>query len=154
VNAIFHIGVAAVCWLRGRRDELTWIAPFQAQLAIFDQLMDDLEDVTEDIFAGRYTFAGNVLMGAAGEPPGGETVKKRLHRGFLAPDREQPIVRELNAAAERALALLPVHAPEEFRNIAEAALEAAERLPAMLHRSRVRLLFGRELSERVTAILA
>ena len=149
VNAIFRIGTAGACWLHGRRQELDWIREFQAWLAVFDQIIDDLEDVQEDVAAGRYTFVANALVGARpGESlqPGAAAI--RLHHGLLDPRAAEPIWAELRRAAVGAASCLPQEAPDEFVALASDMLSAVEHLQEIVHRSRVQLLFGPELTGR------
>lgn len=63
VSAIFKIGAAAICVDARRMREYRQISRCADELAIAEQILDDLFDIEEDVARGRYTFVANALLG-------------------------------------------------------------------------------------------
>jgi hypothetical protein len=63
VSDIFKIGAAAICVDARRMRDFRHISRCADELAIAEQILDDLFDIEEDVVRGRYTFVANTLLG-------------------------------------------------------------------------------------------
>jgi hypothetical protein len=91
VSSIFKVGAAAICVGAGRMREFRHISRCADELAIAEQLLDDLFDIEEDVARGRYTFVANQLCtgrdgaidlhsGPGHQVPFGDGIAAVLHR--------------------------------------------------------------------------
>ncbi len=144
VNSIFKVGAAAVAWLHGREPDLAWISRLQDQLAITNQIEDDLRDLPSDLRSGRYTWVANTLLGArAGERITRRHAARRLAGALLRPERGARIVAQLRRSARAAAAAVPPSAPRAIHELVRAIEAAPGKLERRMHEARVRWLFGK-----------
>lgn len=147
VSSIFTVAAAAVCTIHRRSTELAWLIPLQDALAVFSQICDDIQDLEEDLRAGRYTFAANALIGAqTGETMTHTEAMHRVAEGMLTPARVDRIIRALERAAATARAAVPGAAPAALHELVNSLRERSVVLAQSLHETSVRWIFGEGLS--------
>lgn len=141
VASIFKVGGEAACRRLGRTDDLQWMSSFQDRLAVFDQICDDLEDVNDDVQAGRFTWVANRLLRLVpgSHPPG--ALRDGLRSGVLVPDRVEPVFSELGRVADEAGEVLPPSAPPPLRELVRRMRKRPDELRHRLRRAWVRRLF-------------
>ena len=109
---------------------------------MFGQIADDLEDLTADVKAGRYTWVGNVLLAAApGEVIPPEARARRLGEGFMRPERGAVVFQQLKRVARAAGADVPGSAPRPIRAMVERLVATPDALCQSMHEARVRWVF-------------
>ena len=119
VSAIFKVGAAAICVDARRMREFRQISRCADELAIAEQILDDLFDIEEDVSRGRYTFPANTLLG---EGAATDEWRARLARQMLFGDGVGALLDRAATHVDRAraainqLRLAPaVHYLEDFR---------------------------------------
>ena len=134
VCAIFKVGSLAVCRIHGREREWRWIEGLLDQLAMFSQIGDDLQDLSEDVEKGRCTWPANVLSG--GSFPVDPTA------WLFRPERSDVILARLREIARVAADLVPSSAPVPIRALAQGLAGRVDELERGLHEMSVRMVFG------------
>ena len=143
VSGIFKVAAAGVCAIHRRTSDLAWLIQLQDHLAVFSQICDDVQDSQDDLSVGRYTFAGNTLIGArAGESLTSTEALQRLAEGMFDPDRSDRIATALERTAAQARAVVPDDAPEALHRLVDSHQQHAEALRQRAHEARVRWFFG------------
>ena len=142
VSAIFKLGVAALCSLHRRPEEMAWLSNLLDRLAVFGQLCDDLRDLSQDLENSRYTWVGNALPGAGR----GNPILSEPYAGFVGefmqPDWAEPVLAELRGVAREAAAWVPASAPPAVHDLVGKLREKPDVLEQLLHETRVRALLG------------
>jgi hypothetical protein len=100
VSAIFKVGAAAVCVGSGRMGEFRLLSRFSDEIAIVEQILDDLLDVEEDLARARYNFAANELL--AGAPADADRRAERLARTVLLGDGVGVLLKRVRKHLDRA----------------------------------------------------
>lgn len=143
VSSVFKVGAAAVCVACRRSSALPFVERLADELAVANQIVDDLMDIEEDLARGRVNYAATVLAGdRRGRLPSGRHLVAVIARRAFATDGLAVIVAEARrhvAEARRAAAALDL--PEAVSCIARFDAELA-RLDEQLHLARVSTLFG------------
>jgi hypothetical protein len=151
VSAVLKVGAAAACALSGQQARWPLVARFADQIAVANQILDDLVDIDEDLARGRVNFAAAVVAGppALGRASRGP-LRAQLARRGVPIDRVARLVSEARgrlARARRAAAALRLDEAVKYVDELDAGVH---RLDARLHRVRVAQLFGGR-SPRLTA---
>ncbi len=145
-SAVFKVGSLAICKVSGRPGIFASISRFADHTAIASQIIDDLQDITEDLKQKRLNYAARVvLQNAKTVPQGGSTIPKRIASGFLYGDGLQTIFGEVRSRlrlAGEALGSLRLPESSAYLSSYNAVLNVLEQ---HLHRERVRWVFGREV---------
>jgi len=142
VGAIFKIGVAAVSHLHQRSADLGWLTSLLDLVAVFSQIGDDVQDLAQDLNAGRFTWVGNTLLGVRpGDAITRSEMSSRLSDGLML-DRGQVVIEELRRIALAAAAIVPDTAPLPLRDFVLSLGKHPGRLEQDLHAARVRHVFG------------
>jgi len=150
VSAILKLGAAAVGRLHARDQDLAWISRFQDQLAVFNQIGDDLEDLVPDLGDGRFTWVANTILAAkAGESLSPDERIRRLGEGFMLPERGEAIVEELRCTAQAAASEVPDSAPQAIHDLVQGLYANVDELDESMHEARVRRVFGEALGQGV-----
>jgi hypothetical protein len=137
VCAIFKVGSLALCRIHGRERDWPWIEGLLDQLAMFSQIGDDLQDLSEDVRNGRHTWPANVLSG--GTPPAEPTA------WLFRPERSDVILARLREIAGSAVELVPRNAPASIQALAQGLAGRVDELERGLHEAAVRMVFGEVL---------
>jgi len=147
VSAVFKVGSAAACVRTNRLRDFAAVEEFADDIAIGAQILDDLQDLSEDISRNRYNVAAVLLLNERMSNEGGENGRGDTYR---------ELVREL-LFGERGGDVLNL-ACEHFRKAGEALaplglasgvtyvkryIEAVAAMEEALHQQRVRRLFGK-----------
>jgi hypothetical protein len=144
-SAVFKVGSLAICTMSGRPGIFARISRFADRMAIASQIVDDLQDITEDLKQKRLNYAARVvLQDSKGVPQGGSTILERIAGGFLYGDGLQTIfggVRSRLRLAGEALGSLRLPESSAYLSSYNAVLNVLEQ---HLHRERVQWVFGRE----------
>jgi hypothetical protein len=142
VCGIFRIGAAAVCARYSGMRDYRHAVRFWDEMAVASQLLDDLEDLDEDWYRGRYNSIVRIMLAGRssvfpGRGPGLAAVKGKLAAGGI--DR---IARMLIRRIDRAEAALnqirddlPYPGLRDFRR-------DIDRMRRAVHRERVRAFFS------------
>jgi hypothetical protein len=147
VSGMAKVGVAAISRLHRHERDISWLSCLQDQLAILNQVGDDLQDLAPDLKGGRYTWVANTLLAArAGKPiaPGERT--RRLGEGLMAPERGAVIVKEIRRTVRAAAAAVPESAPSQIHDLVEKLNAMPDELDRSMHEARVRSVFGEALA--------
>ena len=141
VAAIFKVGSAAICLPRKRHADFARVGEFADHLAIAGQLVDDLEDMSEDWSDGRWNVAARVVVGPP--PPKAVGANQRIARAIVA-DRKPAEVLTLieHHLAAAASVVAPLRMPGARRYEQHLAADLL-RIRRALHRARVRAIFQR-----------
>ena len=108
VSAIFKVGAGAVCVGSSRLREFTQLSRFADEIAIAEQILDDLFDVDEDLARARYNFAANDLL--AGDAAKVDGRAERLARKVLFGDGVGSLLDTVREHLDRAdAAIAPLH---------------------------------------------
>lgn len=137
VCAIFKVGSLAVCRIHGREREWPWIEGLLDQLAMFSQIGDDLQDLSEDVEKGRCTWPANVLSGGA--------LPVDPAAWMFRPERSDVILARLRGIARAASDLVPSNAPIPIQALARGLAARVDELERGLHEMSVRMVFGEVL---------
>lgn len=144
-SAVFKVGSLAVCTMSGSGEIFARISSFADHMAIASQIIDDLQDITEDLKQKRLNYAARVvLQNAKTVPQGASTILKRIAGGFLYGDGLQTIFGEVRSRlrlAGEALGSLRLPESSAYLSSYNAVLNVLEQ---HLHRERVQWVFGRE----------
>lgn len=137
VSAIFKVGSAAVLQLQGRSRHLAAVSRFADEVAVADQIVDDLVDLEEDLRRGRLNYVASRLLRhrtdgqrATGDPRA--RIAVAIEGGGLVSAVED--VRRRLARARRAVAPLRLHDAERYLAALDVHVAA---LGDHLHRVRV-----------------
>jgi hypothetical protein len=110
VSAIFKVGAAAICVRSNRMREFRSVSRCADDIAIAEQILDDLLDVEEDLARGRYSFAFNDLLGEDAARVDGRA--ERLARRVLLSDGVGALMERARIHLVRAeAAIAPVRLP-------------------------------------------
>ena len=143
VCAIFKVGVAAVCHLYKRSADIGWLSALLDYVAVFSQIGDDVQDLAQDLEAGRFTWVGNMLLDIRpGESISRSELSSRLGEGLMLSNRGQVVIDELRRVARGAAAILPETAPGPVRDFVLRLGQQTSVLEEELHVARVRHVFG------------
>jgi hypothetical protein len=145
-SSVFKVGSLAICKLSSRPRIFARVSRFADHMAIANQIIDDLQDITEDLEQKRLNYAARVvLQDAKGVPQGRSTILERIVSGFLYGDGLQTIFDEVRSRlrlAGEALSSLRLPETSAYLSSYSAVLNVLEQ---HLHRERVRWVFGREV---------
>jgi hypothetical protein len=151
VSAIFKVGAAAVCLKCGREDRLAPVSRLYDRLAIASQIVDDLFDLEEDLARGRYTAAANIVFDGALRRDGGAAMDSpRVARSVLVDNSLGRLLDLARSHVDRAVADIAPAGVDAARQYAMRFRSEIDRLGAVVHRARVRHLFGDVWSKRPT----
>lgn len=142
VSSVLKVGAAAVCVACGQQARLPLVERLADELAVANQIIDDLMDVDEDLARGRVNYAAAVLAGRGRRPGNPRHLRTLIERRALRTDGLFLIVREARrhiARADRAAAALNL--AEARRHIANLDADLV-RLERLVHRAQVAALFG------------
>ena len=134
VCAIFKVASLAMCRVHGREREWRWIEGLLDQLAMFSQIGDDLQDLSDDVQQARYTWPANVLSG--GSFPVDPTA------WLFRPERSDVILAKLREIARDAADLVPTSAPIPVQALAQGLSGRVDALERGFHETAVRMVFG------------
>ena len=151
VGAIFKVGTAAVLEATGRAGRFPAFSRFADEVAIADQLVDDLVDLDEDLARGRLNYVASTLLGGAdGRRPRAADPRARLalaiEDGGLAPIAR--LARQHLARARRAAVPLGLAEIDAWLAPLEARLDD---LADEASRARARTRLGPLVAGSVTA---
>jgi hypothetical protein len=138
VSAIFKIGAAAICVDARRMREFRQISRCADELAIAEQILDDLFDIEEDVARGRYTFVANALLG---DSTATDQWRARLAQQMLFGDGIGALLDRAATHVDRARAAI------DRLRLAPAALylenvrRRVDELRPVIHRARVEHVF-------------
>ncbi len=126
VGAILRVGSAAVCLLARRESDYPRVRAYCNEMAMADQIADDMKDIEEDEARGRHNVAGNTLARRSRTPAGPTRI----------------LLQEMRRRYRRAgVAIRPLRLPQADRYLTR-QLEALDGLDSKLHRHEVRHLLG------------
>jgi hypothetical protein len=141
VCAFFAIGAAAVCVRFSRMKDFQRALMFWNEMAIAGQLLDDLEDLSEDWHRGRFNSAVKIVLRNNLSASGGKcvalsTVKRALAAGGV--DRiAQMVLRRIDRAEE---ALRPIRGRSLYPGFRDYRMNI-ERMRRAMHRESVLMFF-------------
>ena len=139
VSAIFKVGTAAVTVGSGRMREFRHLGRFSDEMAIAEQILDDLFDVEEDLARERYNFAANRLLG--GDPARVAGRADRLAREVLFGDGVSALLQTVHQHLDRAgAAIAPLRLAPAARYV-DAFRRGVDELRKQVHAARVAHIF-------------
>jgi hypothetical protein len=110
VARVFQVGSNAMCRLSQRMDLFRRISRFTHELAIAEQILDDIRDMTEDAERGCLNYAARECYNAARMPFTEPAI--RIAWGFLTTGISARLLHEVEAhIASARTALMPLHIP-------------------------------------------
>jgi hypothetical protein len=138
VSAVFKVAIAAVCVGSGRMREFRALSRFADEIAIAEQILDDLFDVDEDLARSRYNFAANcLLIGQLSEGIDAERITRELLLGQGVGAVFQKVRRHLDRAAD---AVAPLRLAPAIRYV-DAFRRGVDDLRQQLHATRAAYVF-------------
>ncbi len=143
VAAILNIGSAAVCAYCNHQDDFNLIQDYANYIAIASQILDDMEDLTEDLTCGRYNYVARFLLEYRDSTIAEADDAIQKCRSILeSTDALNNLFCEIDlyfVQAQRAVETLDL---EEARDLAERYRVSVENTKQSFHLNRVRSIFG------------
>jgi hypothetical protein len=125
---------------------MAWLSHLQDGIAVFDKICDDLEDLSADLDAGRYTWVANVLIAATpGEVIPPQECARRLAEGLMRSDREGAVLATLRRTAQQAAEVVPASAPPRIHDLVGALHSRVSSIEQALHTAKVHWVFGNDV---------
>jgi hypothetical protein len=148
VASIFKVGTAAMCLRLRRHHDLQPLGRFGDEMAIAGQILDDLEDVSEDWRRQRFNYVAKLLLrngvGSAGSQP---QLKELLEEIYLRDGggRVLALAREHLERAASAIAKVDCNGAQHY--VAN-SIKCLRELEAAFHRAQVQRVLGPILARR------
>ncbi|MFQ5798287.1 MAG: hypothetical protein ACE5H0_06285 [Bacteroidota bacterium] len=142
VSAIFKVGSAALCDRFHRMNDFSHIARFADEMAIAAQILDDLQDISEDLQRKRFNYVASNLLRSRFKKTMRSQHLKQIVRNLLynhALDNVFTEVQHHLKLAQQAIEPLGITAAKKY---VATYRDAVCKMEVDYHQQRVRLLFG------------
>ena len=144
VNAIFKIGSAAVCLEFGRMKDFSLIENSADEMAIGCQILDDLEDVSQDLERKRFNYAANIILRRKPKPEKGDDIPRFIAKAIVLSSAGDELLTEVRRRFSRASAHLSKFELPAVQRVYRAYEKALQRTQISFHQKRARVILNQK----------